>query len=164
MELVAGKVVTHMPVSGKHGTRAGFIARALGNFADERRLGETAVEAGFLLRRSPDTVLAPDVSFFAYSDERPGGVPEEGFVPYPPTLAVEVVSPNDLDSEVMGKVDDYLAANIERVWVVRPKSRTVTVYRADKTARIVSVDGVLQSDDAAFGAPGFQLLVAELFA
>lgn len=86
MELVAGEVVTYMPVSGKHGTRASYIARKLGNYADEHSLGEVPVEAGFLLQRSPDTVLAPDVSFFVRSPLHPGGVPEEGFVPYPPNL------------------------------------------------------------------------------
>ncbi len=164
MELLAGKVVTYMPVSGKHGTRAGFIARTLGNFADAHRLGETAVEAGFLVKRSPDTVLAPDVSFFPFSVERPGGVPEEGFVPYPPVLAVEVVSPNDLDSEVMEKVDEYLAVGVARIWVVRAKRGTVTVYRDDKTARIVSVDGMLESNDAGFDVAGFRLPVGDLFA
>jgi Uma2 family endonuclease len=163
MELVCGKVVTYMPVSGKHGTRALRIGRSLGSFVDAHRLGEVAVEAGFLVRRSPDTVRAPDVSIFSRHSIPDGGVPEEGFVPFPPTLAIEVVSPDDLDREVSAKVDEYLEAGVERVWVVRPRRRTVTVYRRGGTARIVGRDGVLTSEDAGFSAEGFELSVDSLF-
>ena len=164
MELVDGEVVAHMPVSGRHGTRAAIIITALSIFVAKHRLGDVGPEIGFLARRNPDTVLAPDVAFFGASNEHPEGLPEEGFVPWPPTLAVEVVSPNDLDSDVMGKVDAYLACGVARIWVVRPKRQTVTVYRDDKTARIVTIDGALTSEDAALTVQGFTLPLADLFA
>ncbi len=164
MELVCGRVVTYMPVSGKHGTRALWIGRRLGDFADRHRLGEVGVEIGVLVRRSPDTVRAPDVAFFSGDAMPAEGLPEEGFVPFAPTLAVEVVSPDDLDRDVAAKVDDYLAAGVERIWIVRPKRKTVTVYQHGGTARVVGEDGVLTSDDAAFTAEGFELGLAELFA
>ena len=163
MELVCGKVVTYMPVSGKHGIRALRIGRSLGDFVDAHYLGEVAVEAGFLVRRTPDTVRAPDVSFFSRESIPDGGIPEEGFVPFRPTLAIEVVSPDDLDKDVSAKVDDYLEAGVERVWVVRPRRHTVTVYRHGGTARIVGADGVLTSEDAGFSVEGFELPIDSLF-
>ncbi|MFN0148720.1 MAG: Uma2 family endonuclease [Dehalococcoidia bacterium] len=81
-----------------------------------------------------------------------------------PTLAVEVVSPNDRDRDVGAKVLEYLAAGSARVWVVRPESRTVTVYRADGSANIRYEQDLLTSDDAGFSVEGFQLLVAGVFA
>ena len=162
MELVRGEVVQHMPVNGKHGKRQGRIFRRLEEFTERFEPGEAPVEAGFLVARNPDTVLAPDVSFFPASRTGPGGLPEEGFIPYVPLLAVEVVSPNDRDSDVMEKVDTYLACGVERIWVVRPQRKTVTVYRAGGTARILREDDALTSDDAGFGTPGFELKLAEL--
>lgn len=93
----------------------------------------------------------------------PGGLPEEGFVPYPPTLAVEVSSPNDLLADVTAKVDQYVAAGVERVWVVQPKNKTVTVYQG-ATARILRLGSSLTSDDAGFEVEGFDLAVADIFA
>jgi hypothetical protein len=74
------------------------------------------------------------------------------------------ISPNDLDSEVNGKVDAYLGAGLARVWVVRPKLQTITVYRDDRTARIVGMDDALTSDDAAFAVDGVSLAISDLFA
>ncbi len=163
MELVAGEVVTWMPVSGKHGTRAVKICSRLDRFAEQHALGEVSVEVGFLLARNPDSVRAPDVSFVSRSAMPPGGLPEEGFVPYPPTLAVEVSSPNDLLADVTAKVDQYVAAGVERVWVVQPKNKTVTVYQG-ATARILRLGSSLTSDDAGFEVEGFDLAVADIFA
>ena len=145
MELVCGKVVRHMPVSRKHA-----------------RVVVVLTEAGHLLGRSPDVVLAPDVSFVANERIPVGGLPDDGFVSVVPTLAIEVVSPNDLDSEVAGKVDDYLAAGVKRVWVVRPRRATVTVF-SGSTSRIIGAGGTLTSGDAGFTTDGFELPVVDLF-
>lgn len=163
MELVLGRVVEHMPVSGKHGVRALAIGQALRTFVRQHDLGECMVETGYILRRNPDLVRAPDVSFLASEHILEGGIPEEGFLEARPTLAVEVVSPGDLDADVQDKVIDYLSAGAERVWVVRPKQRTVTVYHGD-SARILTGAAVLSSDDAGFTVPGFELNLDELFA
>lgn len=164
MELVRGRVVNFMPVSGKHGIRALLIGQALRQFVVSHKLGECMVETGYILARNPDVVRAPDVSFLAADRVPAGGVPEEGFIDGVPSLAIEVVSPNDLDSEVTDKVLDYLEAGCERVWVVRPRRNTVTIHYANGTARILSAGTVLTSDDAGFTVPGFELPLDELFA
>jgi Uma2 family endonuclease len=131
-------------------------------FAREHRLGAAGTEIGFVLQRNPDVVLAPDVAFVT-TERLPGGALPEGFVEGAPTLAVEVVSPNDRDSEVNEKVGEYLAHATERVWVVRPRSKTVTVFHPDNTARIYHIGDALTSDDAGFPADGFALPLDELF-
>lgn len=163
MELVCGRVVTDMPVSGKHAMRAGVLIEYLAPFARQHKLGVVGPEPGILIRRKPDTVRAPDVAFFASASMPAGGIPEEGFVPFPPTLAVEVVSPDDLDREVAAKVADYLEAGVERVWVVRPRLRTVTVHRPGGAAQTITENGVLTSDDAGFSVEGFELPIAAIF-
>jgi Uma2 family endonuclease len=129
IELISGRVVRHMPASGKHCVRVLSIGRRLAEFVEANHLGTTLVEAGFILARDPDLVRAPEVAFLADEDTPVSGIPEEGFIEQRPTLAVEVVSPNDLDSMVTDKVADYLDAGVPRVWAVRPKRKLVTVPR-----------------------------------
>ena len=74
-------------------------------------------------------VRKPDASFIRI-DRLPAGEEPEGHCPIAPDLAVEVVSPNDLYSEVEEKVDDYLAAGVRLVWVIDPPTRTAHVHRA----------------------------------
>ncbi len=163
-ELVEGRVVTMPPVSGGHGRRASRIDCALRAFIDRHSLGEVLVEAGYVFARNPDSVRGPDVSFVANDRIPEGGIRDEGWVPCIPTLAVEVVSPDDLDREVQRNVDLYLGAGVARVWVVRPKNRTVTVHRPGGEAHAYGVDGSLASDDAGFAVDGFELPLRTLFA
>lgn len=162
LELVRGEVITHMPVGGVHSKIAGLIIKFLLRFIDQHAIGEVGPELGVTLQRNPDIVFAPDVAFVA-SDRLPGGVLPEGLLEGPPTLAVEIVSPNDRDHEVSDKVDEYLRCGTPRVWVVRPRTRTVTVYRPDNTARIYHRGETLDSDDAGFPAEGFALPLDDLF-
>lgn len=164
MELICGKVVRHMPVSRQHAQTTVFLIEQLGPFVRKAKIGMLLTEAGHLMRRNPDVVLAPDISFVANDRIPAGGLPNDGFIPVVPTLAVEVVSPNDLDSETAAKVEDYLAAGVERVWVVRPKQRTVTVYYAGGSSHVVGAGGAVTSDDAGFAVAGFELRLDELFA
>ena len=55
----------------------------------------------------------------------------EGFFPGAPDLAVEVLSPDDRAAAVLAKVQSWLDAGSAAVWVVDPKTRTVSVYSKD---------------------------------
>jgi Uma2 family endonuclease len=162
MELVRGSVVIMPPVGPDHGERSNRAGHYLFDFVDSKKLGRVRQETGYWLSSGPDDVRAPDVSFVA--EER---VATEqiyhGFVTQPPDLAIEVVSPNDLDSEVHDKVDLYLGAGVPRVWVVRPAQRTVTVYRGDRSAFVHQIDSTLTSADAGFTVEGFALPLRDLF-
>ncbi len=157
-ELVKGELVEMTPVGPRHGAIARRLGAKLGEFADAHQLGETMVETGFCLERQPDTVRAPDVSFL--SKERVPPEDHEGYVPGAPDLAVEIVSPGDRDTDIQDKVMDYLAHGTRLVWVVRPRQRTVTVYRPDGTVRLLRETDTLDGEDV---VPGFSLLVGELF-
>lgn len=163
MELRRGKVVCMSPANKVHGRIAVRIASRLDRFAEERLPGsEVRVETGYWLAADPDHVLAPDVSFVSREQAEQETV-RDGFVAQPPLLAVEVVSPNDRDTDVAQKVADYLAAGVRRVWVVRPELANVTVHRPGGDAHTYAGDDSLGSDDAAFSVEGFALPLAELF-
>jgi Uma2 family endonuclease len=162
MELVDGRVVVMAPVSGGHGRRALRLGSRLEAFASQQGLGEVMVETGY--RLSPDgNVRAPDVSFIGLDRIPAEGLAEEGYIPGAPTLAIEVVSPDDSDRDVGEKADEYLAAGAQRVWLVRPRTKTVTVFRAGGEAHHYTVDDTLTSADAGFEVEGFELSLRELF-
>jgi Uma2 family endonuclease len=163
MELVEGKVITMCPVGFEHGELAATIYDALKTFVRSHSLGSVVQETGFKLASSPDLVRAPDVSF-VLQKRVPVGAARRRFVEGPPDLAVEVVSPGDLDSDVHRKVNEYIAAGAGRVWVVRPEGKTVSVHRPGGTARVFAPGDTLTSDDAGFAADGFALALSELFA
>ena len=163
MELVDGEVAC-MVVSHPHGEFVAAIIEYLRAFVRMHRLGRVSTEAGFLVKRNPDTVRGPDVAFLANEDIPAGGIPQTGVVPFPPTLAVEVMSPNDRSDDVTQKVVEYLDAGAKRVWVVAPKTRSVTVNYPDQTSRRLLPGTLLTSEEAGFSVPGFELPVEEIFA
>jgi len=162
-ELVRGRIVELPPAMTKHGVLAGFIHAALLSHVLAHRLGFATSEGGYLLARSPDTVFAPDAAWIATERVPGGALPDDAYVEGAPNLAVEVVSPDDRDADVAAKVADWLAAGAERVWEVRPRTRTVTVHRPGAPPRTLGDGDTLTSDDAASRVEGFALGVASIF-
>ena len=89
-----------------------------------------------------------------------GGELPKGHVRIPPDLAIEVVSPNDLASDLDEKVEDYQKAGVELVWVIQPESRTVSVYRSDGSVSRLHQDDELSGEEV---IPGFRCQVRSLF-
>jgi len=138
------------------------VIRLISPFVAERSLGwVVGADCGY--QCFPDElnkVRKPDVSFIALSRLAGQSLPT-GFVRIAPDLAVEVISPNDLDVETDQKVDDYLRAGVKLVWVINPQSRTVLVYRADGSIVGLRDHDQLSGEDV---VPGFKCPVSDLFA
>jgi Uma2 family endonuclease len=159
-ELVAGELRVMSPAGWRHGGVAGNIAALLGPYIRKHNLGRGfAAETGFLLKRDPDTVRAPDFAFIANAN-LPASEPAEAFWPGPPDLAVEVLSPGDTSGEVAEKVAEWLAAGCAAVWVVDPKLKIVTIYQSLTIVRVVAAGETLVGEPA---VPGFSCAVDELF-
>jgi len=160
-ELVQGEIVPMSPASTMHGNIAMRLGAILWNYSEENDLGRVfAAETGFTLSRNPDTVRAPDVAFVAKERIPAAGVPETGFWAVAPDLVAEVISPNDRMTEIQDKVTDYLAAGVRLVWVVDPKTETVTVYQSLKQVKVLIAGDVLEGEDV---LPGFSLTLQKLF-
>jgi Uma2 family endonuclease len=86
--------------------------------------------------------------------------PTRGFFPGAPDLAVEVLSPDDRASDVLAKVQDFLDAGCARIWVVDPRTHSVTVYRSLSEIAVLREADVLTDDEL---LPGFSLSVAQIF-
>ncbi|MBV8313618.1 MAG: Uma2 family endonuclease [Planctomycetaceae bacterium] len=107
----------------------------------------------------PKLVRRPDISFIRLG-RLPGEQLSQGLVRIAPDLAVEVLSPNDLDYETDFKVEEYLRAGVRLVWVVNPESRTILIYRADGSIQGLREPDELSGEDT---LPGFRCRVSALF-
>ncbi len=132
----------------------------LDTYCEDRRLGIVVPEMMFVLDRGRDLKRRPDVAFVSAEswpvDDNP---PMEGDWEIVPTLAVEVVSPNDMASAVAAKVREYLAYGVREVWVVYPGTHEVYVHDAVGSFRVVGPEGALETPLV----PGWRLPLATLF-
>ena len=160
VELVKGEIVRMSPAGTEHGEVAYNVVAVLIDYVRETKAGKIYLaETGFTLSRNPDTVRAPDVAFVC-AGRVATGPRNRGFFDGPPDLAVEVVSPGDSFDEVEGKALEYLNAGARMVWVVRPRAKTVTVYRSLSKIRVLTSDETLSGEDV---MPGFGVRVSKLF-
>ena len=154
-EYVKGELIAMPAASFRHGAISVRIIRYLDPHVHNNKLGhlftaETSFKVG-------ERVLKPDVAFV--STERLDVDKDKGF-PIPPDLAIEVVSPSDIHSRVIGKALAYLDAGTRLVWAVEPESKTVTVYESETKIKILTCEDTLTGDDV---VPGFSCPVAQLF-
>ncbi len=162
-ELVRGEVIELAPANDQHGEISVNISTAFNIYSRRRGLGRTRSETGYRLEQNPDTVRGPDVSFVLLP--RGSGVTlTRRFVTGAPDIAVEVVSPSNSAAQVERKVDEYLAAGSQRVWVVYPATRTATrrviIHHPDGTTFTYTGDDVITDEDL---LPGFSLPLSEIF-
>ncbi|HWQ34136.1 MAG TPA: Uma2 family endonuclease [Blastocatellia bacterium] len=159
-ELVKGELHRMPPTGGEHGKISLRLGSMIAWHVRQHKLGVTfAAETGFLIATDPDTVRAPDASFIRQDRIPESGIPK-GYIPGAPDLAVEVISPNDIYSEVEAKVLEWLDAGTRMVIVVNPRKHTVTVYRSQTDITILRENDTLSGGDV---LPGFSCKVAELF-
>jgi len=160
-ELVKGEFIKMSPAGYQHGKIAGNIFGSLWNFVRQNRLGYVyAAETGFLLSRNPDTVRAPDAAFVT-TERAARQARERGFFDGPPDLAVEVISPTETVEEVEAKLIDYLEAGARLVWLIYPRTQTITVYRSLTDVDILTAADTLDGGEL---LPGFVTAVSEIFA
>lgn len=158
LELVRGRVVREPPAGGEHGLIGNNAAYFIRKYLEANAVGRCFnADTGFILRRGPDMVRAPDISFVC--TERLPHVPA-GYIPVAPDIAVEVVSPTDRFNDVQQKVRDYLEAGTVVVWLIQPRTRSLTIYRKGVTPSELHESEELTEDAL---LPGFKLQVASLF-
>ncbi|MFN8449569.1 MAG: Uma2 family endonuclease [Anaerolineae bacterium] len=161
LELVEGVIYAMPPAGGEHGENSANLLISLGVYIRQHNLGHvTAAETGYILFANEEgkpTVRAPDVGYISY-ERMPGRLPAK-YIPLPPDLAIEVVSPNDKAEDIEAKISDYLRAGVRMVVFFYPASKTANVYKGNDIARL-SGDDVLDFGDV---LPGFSLRLSDVF-
>jgi Uma2 family endonuclease len=126
-ELVDGEILMS-PAGMRHSEVAGKIFAIVATFLDKHPIGKVyPADVGISLPNG--NVRSPDVTFVR-NEKLPGGESPEGFGELVPDLAIEVLSPNDSLKEVGRKIGEFLECGGPLVWLVDPKSETVTAYRS----------------------------------
>ncbi len=153
-EYVKGELVPMSPPTRIHSKISVNVIRHLDRHVRENQLGEVHVEATFQV---DERGLKPDVAFVSTS--RLDGDENTGF-PIPPDLAIEVVSPTDVQWRVADKAFTYLNAGTRLVWVLDPRAKTVMVYRSERDIALLTFEDTLTGEDV---VPGFTCPVSQLF-
>jgi Uma2 family endonuclease len=160
-EWVRGRALQKVSPTYDHAALQTLIGMALRQWADEQARGRVGTEWRFRVA-PPNAVvrpLVPDVAFLSYAD-LPADAPREAVqVPLgAPTIAVEILSPDDRNDDLEDKIAVYLAAGTSAVLIVDPTTQTITVH--DSATRVWRESETLTHP----ALPGFALDVAALFA
>ena len=159
MELDRGTVVELELTGTRHGLVCANASFLLGNFTWSRCRGTViGNNSGLIVEHDPDTVFGPDLFLFdeviTYAD-----LPIR-WDDRPPTLVVEVLSPNDCTTKLNRRIGRFLAMGVSLVWVLDPEDSTLTVHQAHRPLV------VFDADDEVTGLeflPDLKMKVADFF-
>ncbi len=154
-EYFNGALIPIAPTTMEHGEISMNIGIFLGLHVRENQLGRLYM-AGTDFKLD-DQLVKPDVAFV--STARLPQNRREVFS-IAPDLTVEVVAPSDAFWRMIEKAFAYLKAGTQVVWVVEPRSKTVTVYRSQTDIRTLTCEDTLTGEDV---VEGFSCQVAQLF-
>ena len=154
-EYINGELVYMQPKSLELGGICANVALSLGKYVRDTRIGRIFLP--YTAYKIGEFGLIPDISYIS-TDRLPG----DWSKPFSdaPNLAVEVISPTDTIFEIEEKVFAYLEAGTQLVWVLKPRSKTVTVYRSETVITLLTQNDILSGEDV---VEGFTCQVAELF-
>ncbi|HEX3602190.1 MAG TPA: Uma2 family endonuclease [Lacipirellulaceae bacterium] len=159
-ELDNGRLVLIMvPPGDIHGAAQSNIVTELKVQRESKGYGKARTEVGVVLWRNPDRVVTPDVLFVA-KKSLPIRTSAEGYLETIPELVVEIRSKNDSLKYVERKVQHYLKAGVEVVWVADPASMTVTAHTLTGEPAAYAEQDTLQLPDH---IGGFSMTVADVF-
>lgn len=157
-ELNDGVLVAKSPQGDLQSIAQGNCIILLATNAENSGHGEVRGRVGIILRRNPDRVVGPPVSFVLTSS-LPVRCSPEGYLETIPELVVEVRSKNDSNPEINAKVEEYFQAGVQIVWIVDPAARTLAAHRPDTSVQVFRNDESVTCDLL----PGFAVPAARFF-
>ncbi|HXH13389.1 MAG TPA: Uma2 family endonuclease [Alphaproteobacteria bacterium] len=160
-ELIDGELREMAPLTMWHGEVEANLATLLGRHVCAHGLGRVSCGAVlFIVRRNPDRVRAADIAFIR-QERVPPLEARQHIMEVIPDLVVEILSKSETIKEVNDRIDDWLGAGVQMLWIVDPFRRTVTIFRPEHDPTLVGEHGILEGDPV---ISGFRCPVAELFA
>jgi Uma2 family endonuclease len=165
IEIVDGEIVEMSPVGGEHQFIGGNFYDILKPHVKENNLGFVFFDGLiYILQLEEGRVRrarVPDISFIR-KEAIPSNWNIKKPLPVAPTLAIEVMSPDDKAEEILIKVREYLEAGSEQVWVAYPSSKEIHQHlRGSSQVTVYSGDDVMKVDSL---FPGLELSLTALFA
>ena len=160
-EWVRGRALRKVSPTYRHGLIQLRFATALATWAQGGNHGRVATEWRFRVTPPGEVTrpLVPDVAYVSFAALPRDAADDDVDVPrLAPTVAVEVLSPDDRVDDVRDKIRVYLAGGTATVIVVEPKLERVTLHTA--AGACVVMTGAVTPP----ALPGFALDLAALFA
>jgi len=160
-EWVRGRPLPKVSPTYSHGSSQLLVAESLRNWAHSGRHGRVATEWRFRVAPPGGIVrpLVPDVAYLAFSTLAADAPAKDVEAPLgAPTVAVEVLSPDDRSADVADKIATYLRAGTALVLVIDPSAQTLAAN--DGTTRVFGRGDRFEHP----ALPGLSLEVATLFA
>jgi Uma2 family endonuclease len=154
-ELIAGEIVevTSNPLSSNI---AAIVGTFMGLFVLQHNLGHvTGADGGYKVVAER---YIPAVGFISYQ-RQPILPHESGYIPNAPDLAVEVLRPATLETDMSIKIANYLAAGTV-VWRVKPLEQQIAVFVPGAPVKILAINDVLDGGDV---LPDFKLPLKDIF-
>jgi len=140
-ELVHGKAIKKMSPKFFHSSLTTVLWVELSGWSDGR--GRVRVEWSVILKRDKkDWVPVPDLLYVSY-DRLAIDWCEDAPCPVLPELVIEIVSPDQTFNQLAQKATDYLHAGVDRVWIVYPPMRSITVFFANRPPETYQSDRLL---------------------
>ena len=97
---------------------------------------------------------------FVRTGRLPGEKCPEGDMTIAPDLAVEIISRDSTVFDMDERIDDLIGAGVRLIWVVLPHTKSMYIYRADRSISRLRGDEELGGEDV---VPGFGYRLSELF-
>ena len=137
------EIVTDLTIWNRQ-SRLGFVFDSSTGF----RLPNGAV-------RSPDVAWVRTETWQALTAEQ-----QEKFPPLCPEFVVELVSPSDVLTDVVVKMEEYIANGCRLAWLIDPKTETARAFRADGSVSVAKTFAdILSGEDV---LPGFTLALTTI--
>lgn len=159
VELARGHVVRYPMPGADHGVVTSIANFELRAFVQANKLGRVMGNDTFV-RIAADTTRGADVCFLSYAKWPKEQKVTQGVLEVSPELVIEVRSPSDLWTELLGKVTEYIDAGVTAVVVLDPQTETAMVIRSDARQETFAKDATLTVEDV---LPGFAVPVARFF-
>ncbi len=150
-EIINGERKPLMPPVTLHNLIVRALFRLLDAHCVKHGTMEVFTEMAFVLvdaddwvkgSRVPDLLLVERDRWTQYRASTPGWAGKP--LVLVPDMVVEVVSPNDLYSDLQDKVAHYIEDGVRVVWVVDPNRRRATIYAGDRYT-VLDESGTLES-------------------
>ena len=148
------------PAKPLHNAIANYIAHLLtAHTMIDNSLGMVfGQETGFIMHSKSNTMSASDVAFVP--KERLKEVDLKQWLPFPPDLAVEVVSEYDRASDVKRKNNEYMSNGTKFLWVVYPDEQEIKVHQPNQNVIMLTADDTLTGGNI---LPDFSVPVKDIF-
>lgn len=158
-ELIEGVAVCLQPPDLDHGTVILNLSKALATFIERTEFGYACFDLGLWLRREPDTIRFPAVSYFI------GGAlfaeSDEDVTETKPVLVVELASTADRRKQMPERVRQYFDWGVGGVWVIDSRAQRVEIFQGNGGSQELSEADLLTGEPL---LPGFEMSVRQLFA